>query len=113
MYIYINLKYLRQSYGLNKKQFADKIGTNVSNVSRWENSKNGITLDTAIQISNKLNIPLADLVGKDLSVKENVELDNSHKLDYIVMEKTKTLTEEDKEKLISVIDTIFDKDSKK
>lgn len=57
---------------LSQNSFAEKLDLNVSNISRWENAKNGMSLDTAYEISKKLNISLPELVGKDLS-KENID----------------------------------------
>ena len=71
LYIYTNLKYIRNKMKLSKNAFAEKLDTNVSNISRWENSKNGMSLETAYIISQKLNIPLPELVGKDLSKGDN------------------------------------------
>lgn len=57
---------------LSQNSFAEKLDLNVSNISRWENAKNGMSLDTAYEISKKLNISLPELIGKDLS-KENID----------------------------------------
>lgn len=72
LYIYNNLKYIRKEMKLSQNSFAEKLDLNVSNISRWENAKNGMSLDTAYEISKKLNISLPELVGKDLS-KENID----------------------------------------
>ncbi|HIQ91046.1 MAG TPA: helix-turn-helix domain-containing protein [Candidatus Coprosoma intestinipullorum] len=70
LYIYNNLKYIRKQLKLSQNAFAEKLNINVSNISRWENSKNGMSLDTAYNISEKLGVSLPDLVGKDLSTEE-------------------------------------------
>lgn len=70
LYIYSNLKYIREQLKLSQNMFAELLELNVSNISRWENKKNGMSLDTADIISEKLNIPLPKLIGKDLR-KEN------------------------------------------
>ena len=72
LYIYNNMKYIRKEMKLSQNSFAEKLDLNVSNISRWENAKNGMSLDTAYEISKKLNISLPELVGKDLS-KENID----------------------------------------
>lgn len=72
LYIYNNLKYIRKEMKLSQNSFAEKLNLNVSNISRWENAKNGMSLDTAYEISKKINIPLPELIGKDLS-KENID----------------------------------------
>lgn len=70
LYIYNNLKYIREKLKLSKNAFAEKLNINVSNISRWENAKNGMSLDTAYTISEKLGLPLPDLIGKDLRKEE-------------------------------------------
>lgn len=69
LYIYSNLKYLREQLKLSQNMFSQMLGINVSNICRWENKKNGMSLDMANIISEKLNIPLPILIGKDF-VKE-------------------------------------------
>ena len=73
LYIYNNLKYLREKLKLSRNSFANKLDINVSNISRWENNKNGMGLETANIIAEKLGIPLADIIGKDLT-KEELDL---------------------------------------
>lgn len=69
VYIYSNLKYLREQLKLSQNMFSQLLGINVSNICRWENKKNGMNLDMANIISEKLNIPLPILIEKDF-VKE-------------------------------------------
>jgi len=69
LYIYSNLKYLREQLKLSQNMFSQLLGINVSNICRWENKKNGMSLDMANIISEKLNIPLPILIGEDF-VKE-------------------------------------------
>ncbi len=67
IYIYSNLKRIRIYLKLSQNAFANLLELNVSNISRWENKKNGMSLDTALIISEKLNIPLPELIAKDLN----------------------------------------------
>ncbi len=73
LYIYNNLKYLREQLKLSQNSLAKKFDINVSNISRWENNKNGMGLETANIIAEKLGIPLANIIEKDLS-KEELDL---------------------------------------
>lgn len=68
--VYENLKWIRKKLKMSQNAFARMLDTNVSNVSRWENSKNGMSLETAFLISEKINIPLPDLVGIDFNSNE-------------------------------------------
>lgn len=69
MPIYKNLKEIRLYLGLSQNQFAKKLGVNVSNISRWENKKNGMSMEMAYSISDKLNIPIEKIVSKDFTIK--------------------------------------------
>lgn len=61
-----NIKYLRNKNGLSQQGLADKIGIDRSTVSRIENNEIETTIDNAIKIAEALNVPLYDLVGRDL-----------------------------------------------
>lgn len=104
MYIYSNLKYIRQKMGMSQNQFAKYIGVNVSSVSRWETNINGITIDTAYMIADKLEIPLSDLISKDLKVVDKIELEGGITLENVIMEKSKNLSEDDKKKILDIIE---------
>lgn len=73
IYIYSNLKFIREKLKLSQNMFAEMLEINVSNISRWENNINGMSLETAYLISKKLKIPLPDLIGKDLRKEDNTE----------------------------------------
>lgn len=70
-YIYDNLEYIRKKKKLTSRALALKLDIAPSTLTRWYNGRNGITLETAMNISEKLNIPLAQLIGTDLSAKNN------------------------------------------
>lgn len=61
-----NLKYLRENKGVSINELSKKINVNSSTLSRWENEKNGATIDNAIDVANYFDVSMADLVGKDL-----------------------------------------------
>lgn len=109
-YFYTNIKHIREQRKLSLQKMAELINVNASTISRWENNNMGVTIDNAFQISNALKIPMADLVGKDLRLEENVILDENHKLDLLIMDKTKELSEEDKKKVADIIDIVISKE---
>lgn len=57
------LEELREINGLNKKEFADKLGINRSATSRWESGEIKPTLDNLILISRTFNVSLDWLAG--------------------------------------------------
>lgn len=109
-YFYDNLKYIRKKKKLSMEKFGELIAQSSANVSRWENKNNGITVDVALDIANKLGYPLGELIEKDLRLEENVILDEDHKLDLLIMDKTKELSEEDKKKVADIIDIVISKE---
>lgn len=71
-HLYDNLKYIRKKKNMSMEKFGEFLNTSSSNISRWENKNNGITVDVAYDISKKLKIPLGELIEKDLRIEENV-----------------------------------------
>lgn len=90
IYIYDNLKYIREQLNLSKNMFAKMLCLNVSNISRWENKKNGMDLDTANIISKKLKIPLSKLIEKDLK-RESYILKKNQKIELYLSKNIKYL----------------------
>lgn len=107
MFFYENVKYLRKLYGYSQEEISKRTGIERSAISKIENGKVETSIDNAYKIATCFNIPIQDLLSKKIS--EEVQLDKNHKLDAVITDRSKELTEEEKEKLISLIDTIFDK----
>ncbi len=61
-----NLKYLREKKGLSQNKLAEKIGVNQTTIARWEDDNRIPTIDNAVDVASALNVPLTDLIGKDL-----------------------------------------------
>lgn len=74
-----NLKFLREKNNMSRTELAKKLNVHQSTVSRWENGEMGATVDNAVDISKVLNIPLPDLIGRDLRLSENNSYDNKIK----------------------------------
>ena len=55
------IKELRQSLGLNQKEFADKLGLDQGQVSRAENGGTGVNLNLALSINRAFDTP-TDLI---------------------------------------------------
>lgn len=102
-YLNENIKYLRIKNGISQQGLADKIGIDRSTISRIENNEIDTTIDNAIKIADALNVPLPDLIGKEL--KNNDEIDNQYDKKIKELETTtgikisyakeKSLTQED------------------
>lgn len=100
-----NLKYLREHQNLSQNKLADMIGVNQTTIARWEDDNRTPNLDNAIDVSETLNIPLADLVGKDLSKDKSSLPVTKNEFKEILLKKglideQENITEEDAKKLI-------------
>lgn len=107
-----NIKYLRKQRRISQEELSVATGIERSILSRIENDKIETSIENAYKLSAFFDIPMDQLLGKDLVYEENVMLDESHILDSIIMNKSKELTEDDKQKLINIIDTVFDNENK-
>lgn len=72
-YFSSNLKYLREKRNLSQNKLAEMVGVNQTTIARWEDDNRTPNLDNAIDVSKVLNIPLPDLVGKDLRTNTSYE----------------------------------------
>lgn len=101
-----NLKYLREQKKLSQNKLAEMIGVNQTTVARWEDDNRTPNLDNAIDVSETLKIPLADLIGKDLSNSNKVILpkdDEDYKqilLNKGLINENDDISEEDAKRLI-------------
>lgn len=111
-----NLKYLREKRKLSQNRLADMIGVNQTTIARWEDDNRTPNLDNAIDVAEILNIPLPDLIGKDLRLNNannppitNVE--NHEKYKQILKEKglmdeNENLDEESLDILLKIADIL-------
>ena len=69
-YFSTNLKFIREQKGLSQNKLANMIGVNQTTIARWEDDNRVPAIDNAVDVSEALNIPLPDLLGKDLRIKQ-------------------------------------------
>ncbi len=109
-----NIKYLRSKNGISQQGLADKIGIDRSTVSRIENNEIETTIDNAIKIAKALNVPLYDLVGKDLRLNNtnNPPIEEKHEeykkilKEKGLMDDEENIDEESLDKLLKIADMI-------
>lgn len=97
-YLSTNIKYLRQQRGLTQEELANIVGKARSLVSQWESDDRGITTEDIIKLSDYFNIPMDNLVGKDLRIENNTinEFD-------VLFDKTKDILSDDDRATIEFI----------
>ena len=76
-YFNSNIKYIRIQKKMSQTKMAELLGVDQATIARWENEDRIPTIDKAIEVSIKLNIPLNLLVGRDLSIIEDIDTEVS------------------------------------
>lgn len=73
-----NIKYIRECKHLSQTQLASIIDLNQTTIARWEDNTRSPNLSNVIELSERLNIPLPDLICVDMK-KDNYEskIDNN------------------------------------
>ena len=66
-----NLKHLRQIHRLNQEEFAQLFDLNRGNIASYESGAAEPKINTLLQISQHFEIPMEDLVSKDLSAQNS------------------------------------------
>ena len=72
-----NIRHIRSNNKMSQQELAEKVGIDRSTISRIENNEVETTLDTAIKISDALNVPLNDLISKDLTFNNVIPIEIS------------------------------------
>ena len=111
-YFNANLKYIRQLKGISQQQLADKIGTDRSTISRWENGEIDTPLEMAMKIAEELKVPYYDFFGKDLTIdNENIfnitpkEKEDNFITQYqLLFDKDDRLTPEEKKFIVNYLE---------
>lgn len=108
-----NLKYLREKKGLSQGKLAEMIKKDRSSITYWELGKSEPSIENVLKICEVLKVPIFDMTGKDLTKEEITEI---NELDEILFSKAKNLSDEDKQVVINVINSIkrnIDKEEEK
>lgn len=68
-----NLKYIRESKGISKNKLGEMVGVNQTTIGRWETEEIKPSIDNVEEVAKVLNVPLPDLLIKDLNF-DNAEV---------------------------------------
>lgn len=71
-----NLKFLREEKRISKNKLGELVGVNQSTISRWESNEIKPSIDNVEEVAKVLNVPLPDLLIKDL------QFDNGNLIDF-------------------------------
>lgn len=107
-----NIKKLRMINNESQEDLGKVINKGASAIGNYEKGIRNPDYIDLYKIANHYNITIDDLVKKDLRLEQNVILDDNHKLDVMIQDKSKELTEEGKKALINIIDNLSTIDNK-
>ena len=62
-----NLKKIRKDNNLSQEQLAEELGVSRQAISKWESGSSYPEMDKIIQICNKFNLNIDDLLNKDIT----------------------------------------------
>lgn len=79
-----NLEYLRKTKDMSRSELAQKLNVNQSTISRWENEDMGVTVDNAYDVAQFFNVSIADLTGRDLSIRDSSSIKNKDMLSSMI-----------------------------
>lgn len=96
-----NLKFLREQKKLSQNKLAELSNVNQTTIARWENEEISPSLDNIYDLSLALNVPIADLTGKDLTTDNATNFDE---LELLFSKNKDILTDEDKEYMKFIIE---------
>ena len=68
-----NLKFIREKKDISKNKMGEMVGVNQTTIGRWESKEIKPSIDNVEEVAKVLNIPLPDLLIKDLRF-DNAEL---------------------------------------
>ena len=65
-----NLRFIRESKGISKNRLGEMVGVNQTTIGRWETNEITPSIDNVEEVANALNVPLPDLLIKDLQFEK-------------------------------------------
>lgn len=92
-----NLKYLREKRKLSQNKLAEMAGVNQTTIARWETEEVSPSLDNIYDLAESLNVSIAELTGRDLSVENNTTSSNNDDNIDALLSAYKDLPDTDKE----------------
>lgn len=95
-----NLKFLREQRKLSQNKLAELSNVNQTTIARWESEEISPSLDNIYDVSLALNVPIADLTGRDLT-NSNQSFDE---LEILFSKHKDILTDDDRETIKFLIE---------
>ncbi len=100
-FISSNIKFLRLQKGLTQEELANIVNKSRVLISQWESDSREITTEDIIKLSDYFNIPMDNLVGKDLRNNQN---NTYNELELLFDKHKDILTDSDKNIIKTIIE---------
>ena len=100
-FISSNIKFLRLQKGLTQEELANIVNKSRVLISQWESDSREITTEDIIKLSDYFNIPMDNLVGKDLRNNQN---NTYNELELLFDKHKDILTDRDKNIIKTIIE---------
>lgn len=95
-----NLKFLRVQKGMTQEELAKKMNKDYSTIGKWELGQRNPIMADIIKLSDLFNVPVQNLVEKDLRIKN----ENLDELEILFDKHKNILTKDDKEYIKFIIE---------
>lgn len=95
-----NLKFLRMQKGMTQEELAKKMNKDYSTIGKWELGQRNPIMADIIKLSDLFNVPVQNLVEKDLRIKN----ENLDELEILFDKHKNILTKDDKEYIKFIIE---------
>lgn len=111
-YLNTNIRKLRTLNNESQEELGKVLNKGATAIGNYEKGIRNPDYIDLYKIAKHYRVTIDDLVKKDLRFEENIILDENHKLDIMIQDKSKDLTEDGKKALINIIDNLSSIDNK-
>ena len=109
-----NLKKLREHSGYSQEEIANKLGIFRSTISRYENGERKINGENLVKLAKLFNVTPEYLLGlEDDKKKDNIITKEQLTKDNMAFFKAKDISDEDKKKMIEMMQEFYYKEKLK
>lgn len=112
-YLYSNIKFLREQKKESQDDLSKIVDKGATAIGNWERGERSPDYVDIYKLAKHFDISIDDLVKKDLRFQESIQLDETHKIENVIMSNIKQLTDEEKKQIIGIIEVIKGSDNLK
>ncbi len=106
----LNLKEIRESYGLQQKDIAQKLNRTIACISSWETGKTEPSIDDLIQLASILKVSVDNLINNSDEYKQKIEYNTLSQPELQILNTVKKLKTEQKYQVLGFAKSFINKD---